>query len=61
MVVDMSFTKKVKTGNCKILIITYKFFVNLLLTLTKQPANQLVKITIYLWGNKSVNLLMVYI
>jgi hypothetical protein len=48
MVVDMSFTKKVKTGNCKILIITYKFFVNLLLTLTKQPANQLVKITIYL-------------
>jgi hypothetical protein len=41
MVVDMSFTKKVKTGNCKILIITYKFFVNLLSTLTNQPANQL--------------------
>jgi hypothetical protein len=41
----MSFTKKVKTGNCKILIITYKFFVNLLSTLTNQPANQLVKIT----------------
>ena len=37
MVVDMSFTKKVKTGNCKILIITYIFFVNLLLTLTNQP------------------------
>ena len=25
MVVDMSFTKKVKTGNCKNLIITYTF------------------------------------
>jgi hypothetical protein len=36
MVVDMSFTKKMKTGNCKILIITYIFFVNLLLTLTNQ-------------------------
>jgi hypothetical protein len=48
MVVDMSFTKKEKTGSCKILIITYIFFVDLLLTLTNQPANQLVKITIYL-------------
>jgi hypothetical protein len=37
MVVDMSFTKKVKTGNNKILIITYIFFVNLLLTFTNQP------------------------
>ena len=37
MVVDMSFTKKVKTGSCKILIIAYIFFVNLLLTITNQP------------------------
>jgi hypothetical protein len=29
MVVDMSFTEKAKTGNCKILIITYIFFVDL--------------------------------
>ena len=36
MVVDMSFTKKVKTGNCKILIIAYIFFVNLLLMLTNE-------------------------
>ena len=40
MVVDMSFTKKVKTGTffvTKILIIAYIFFVNLLLTLTNHP------------------------
>jgi len=41
MVVDMSFTKKVKTVICKILIIAYTclciFFVNLLLTLPNEP------------------------
>ena len=39
MVVDiLRFTKKkVNTGNCKILIITSIFFVNLLLTLINQP------------------------
>ena len=35
MVVAMSFTKKVKTANCKILII--KFLVYLLLTLINEP------------------------
>ena len=64
MVVAMSFgfTKKWKQLTVKNLIITYMyvFFVNLLLTFTNEPANQLVIITIYFWA-KPVNLLMVYI
>jgi len=52
MVVAISFTKKVKTVNCKNLVITYILLVNFLITFTneplKLPVNQLVKITIYL-------------
>jgi hypothetical protein len=60
MVVYMSFTKKVKTVNCEILIITYIFFVNLLLTLTIEPLITCQSISLWFIFNDTHGRMVIY-